>query len=119
MVDKAASTVTLIEHGSVTGYSYAVDIALFDPHRSAERDNTAYLYLTVLDKNFRGKGKVGLLTNELFRNLFKKGILTLKEIVKQYQKMEMKVMLIKFKGIIVIYQELMNMFPKIVLDLKT
>lgn len=73
LVDEAASAVALVEHDSVIGYSYAVDIAKFDPVRSVEQGKTAYLYLTVLDKNFRGKGKVGFLTDELFRNLLKKG----------------------------------------------
>lgn len=60
------------QKGKVIGYSLAMPINRMNPIRTDGKE-TAYIYQTVVEDPYRGKGLVGLLTDPLFEELAKKG----------------------------------------------
>ncbi len=69
------STAVLLRdrRGDLLGYSLSVPFEKMDPQGAVGKPKSAYIYFTVLDKDHRGQGLVGKITDPLFEELSKQG----------------------------------------------
>lgn len=68
------TTVLLKDEGEVVGFTYARPLdEAGEPDRESEAHETAYVWDTIIDKRYRGKGLIGSLMGELEKELKRKG----------------------------------------------
>lgn len=60
------------ESDMIVGFTYAKPIEEAEPNRAEEKGETAYIWDTVIKKEYRGRGLVGILTSRLEEELIKK-----------------------------------------------
>lgn len=71
--DPTSTVVLLWEETTPIGYSLAAPIDRMDPTRKNEASDTAYIYWTVIHKDYQGRKLVGIVSDQLLCELHHQG----------------------------------------------